>query len=469
MFRESEGTRSVRHIAQEAGIAPSTASKILKEEGLSPGKPQGTIPAKRKVKQGESTLRDVAAHAKVSVSTASLALRNSSQVSRSTREKVRKAAEDLEYEVHPHVAALLAANRRGRSPTRDEVIVYLYAQGTPNAVSPFHEIMNIPWGPHRKYKAAAAEAASRGFRLEYVDYHNPEIPPERLVEILQSRGIQGILLDAPPQAFLNRPMNLDPFYLVTFQEQTEFRAHLFSNNSFHNSLLLACMLWRKGYRRIARIQSDAAAIGELYRQDAGYHHAQLHLAHPEHRLSTLYLESYAFHLQYWLRHGIWFRPRNRADERAWLEQQDLPRLRKELYAHRKNMNRIQTRILKLWLDEHQPDVLIGNHFATRDWLKDIGIQVPEDLALAHYNLNEDVAGWSGIRQAEELAATEAVRHLIDHISLGRLEQPQTPIRHLFTGRWIEGDTTTPQKTPSPSLDIQGERFIQRVLNESFRL
>jgi len=462
-FRSSEGKKSIRALAKEAGIAPSTASRLLRQAGLSPEKAPPAAPAPDQ--KGNARLRDVAARAGVSVSTASLALRGSEKVTPGTRKKVREAADALQYRVHPHVAAQLAAVRRGCIPKRDEVIVYLHAHGLPDAVAPFEEIMKVPWGPHRKFHAAYEEAAARGFRLEYVDYHNPETPPERLADILHSRGIQGIFLDAPPQVFLNRPMNLKPFYLVAFHEQTELRAHLFSNNTFHNSLLLTCMLWRQGYRRIARIQSDATAIGELYRQDAGYHHAQFHLASPEQRLPTLYLETYAFHLQYWLRYGKWHRARNRVDERAWLERQDLPRLQKELHEHRRDRDFIRNRILKLWLDEYQPDVLIGHHFAIPKWLETMGIQVPGDLPLAHCNLNEDVADWSGIRQAEEQLAKEAVQHMIDQISLGRLKQPQTPIRHLFTGSWIEGDTTPSLQASRPPLNLQRTRFIQRVLNE----
>lgn len=465
LFKQSKGTRSLRSLAHETGIAPSTASKILKEEGLSPGKPKGDVPEPRAFPEKEATLRDVAARAKVSVSTASLALRNSSGVSKETRKKVQDAAQKLRYQVHPHVSALLSANRRGRQSKRDEVLVYLFAHGIPDQLAPFDEIMQVPWGPHRRYNAAKAEAESRGYRVDYMDYHDPDIPQERLAKILVNRGIQGILLDAPPQVMLNRPMNLAPFYVVSFQEQTEFRAHLFSNNSFHNSLLLTCKLWERGYRRIGRIQSDAAAIGELYRQDAGYHHAQLHLASPEQRIPTLYLESYAFHLQYWLRYGKWHRARNRADERAWLERQDLPSLHAELYPHRREMALIRNRILECWLAEYQPEVLIGNHFETKQWLNQIGYRVPDDLALAHGNLNEDVAGWSGIRQAEEQLATESVRHLIDRISLGRLEQPETPIRHLFSGSWVAEKTTPIIRRPHPPLDLQAERFIQRVTTD----
>ncbi|GEM_PF-1299559 len=468
-FREAEPPPTVRAIAKELGVSPSTVSRVLKDERCSPGRSKGRVPESRGIEPGQAVLRDVAARAGVTVSTASLALRDSGNVSAATTQRVKQAAKDLKYQVHPHVASLMSAQRRGRTAKHSETIVYLHRAEEHPKVMHEKDVMNIPWGPRRKFQAAKAALQRRGFGLEYVPYHAGDVSPKRLSSILYHRGIQGILLDMPPSIQANDPFPHEHFYLVSFEEQTEVRSHLFAHNTFHNSLLMTCMLWQQGYRRITRVQSDASGIGNLYREDAGHHHALRYLSPEPVVTPTFYQESYTMHLAHWLEHGEWFRDRNRATEKHWLKRQDLKMLKRELYPHRQETHILRQALLELWLEEYEPDVVIAHHFATRDWLQTAGFKTPQNMGLAHYNLNEDVEGWSGIRRADEEVAVAAAEHLVDRISLGRLNQPDTPIRHLFTGNWVEGHTTLPQTHPVPDVNLQADRFIRRVLNEPLDL
>lgn len=132
-------------------------------------------------------MQDIADACGVSRNTVSRALRNADGLSETTVKRVRKAAEDMGYIPDPELAKLMTRLReRDKREIRAEV-AYIYLNH-PNGDRP----------PHWSFVKPAAELLEqKGYRLTpYFMHEEDGIPSEKLVNILQARGVEGILLGA---------------------------------------------------------------------------------------------------------------------------------------------------------------------------------------------------------------------------------------------------------------------------------
>jgi len=127
------------------------------------------------------SLSQVAALAKVSKVTVSLALRDSPRISILQRKRIRKIADRLGYRPDPERAHLMARlrSKAGRS-----------YQG--NIAFVFHSKIEFYHG--KKFKEAIqAQSARHGFVCNEIPF-NPNDTCKKLTRILKSRGIQGVVL-----------------------------------------------------------------------------------------------------------------------------------------------------------------------------------------------------------------------------------------------------------------------------------
>lgn len=140
-------------------------------------------------KPARVSLRDIAKRIGVSHVTVSLALRDHSRISLVVRQKIRQAAEEMGYRPDPMLSAL-ANYRKGKSAAPiTATIAWINAWDDPPALRS-HKEFDLYW------KGAAATAEKFGYRLEEFQLGGHS-KPQRLHQILASRGIRGLLL--PPQ------------------------------------------------------------------------------------------------------------------------------------------------------------------------------------------------------------------------------------------------------------------------------
>jgi len=133
------------------------------------------------------TLKEVAAKAGVSLMTASRALRNQANVRNKTRQKVERAAAELNYRPNPLISALMSY-RRSSKVIRDTVTIGM--------------ITNFPsrngWRSARINQAfyeGAGEACKRhGYKLDEFWLREPDMTGRRLSSILYSRNISALLI-----------------------------------------------------------------------------------------------------------------------------------------------------------------------------------------------------------------------------------------------------------------------------------
>lgn len=195
---------------------------------------------------GKVTLADIAARAGLSKNTVSCAMRGSGRVSEETRQRVRAIAEEIGYRPNPYVSALMTEVRQGRVGERGSTIAFLTAYPTRDGwrTSP----------TFKRFHAGAKEAAAQaGFALEEFWLNDDHVRPQRLSQILLTRGIHGIIVCPPPQ---NRETILHQFDFGRFATATigpilkDLKLHSASNHHFRTISTLLDELRRRNYRRI---------------------------------------------------------------------------------------------------------------------------------------------------------------------------------------------------------------------------
>lgn len=133
------------------------------------------------------TIRSLARSLGLSRTTVSEALRGSPRVHADTIERVRAAAEAAGYHHNPLAGAVMSELRRSRGSMFRGVlaIVDLDEPDRPAAAAKFHQELS---------RGAKERAGDLGFKTEFFVAGPRGVPQHRLDQILQSRGIRGVIL-----------------------------------------------------------------------------------------------------------------------------------------------------------------------------------------------------------------------------------------------------------------------------------
>ena len=133
------------------------------------------------------TLKDVAAHAGLSLATVSYALRQHPKIPVETRELVAIAARELGYRPNPRVASLMAHIRGAQSRAHQERLAFVWVH-TSRAEARQNLFLKMV------FAGARERAAQMGFALEEFWTSDPGMTDQRLEQILRARGIVGVVL-----------------------------------------------------------------------------------------------------------------------------------------------------------------------------------------------------------------------------------------------------------------------------------
>ncbi len=328
----------------------------------------------------------VADKAGVSLATASYALQNHPKISEETRLHVQQVAEALGYRPNATVSRLMAelrADQRG-----DSTIAWINCH-------PNRDIYTtVPW--LRGWLTGARNRADQlGYGFEEFWLHEAGMTPERLKEILLTRGIAGVMLAPTWSTNGVSPIDVSVFPVVSVSGVfSEPVIHQACSNSYANVVLALDEMRRLGYRKIglfSHLQGRDLAV----RQVAG----------------------------------------------AFLEwQRDLPeRARSTPLIYDEIAPDVEGVFLR-WLKKNHFDAILSTGSKPRQWLHHGGLRVPEDIGLAHLNLAEDVAGWAGINPLLDQVAGAAVDLLIGQIQRHEAGAPPVPKMTTINGLWVSGET-----------------------------
>ncbi len=304
------------------------------------------------------TLRQLAEATGVHFTTVGLALRRDRRVAPETMDRVRAAAERLGYQPDPMLSAL-SAYRHGREVFRGTIGYLLPAA--------FRQIMDRN-GYRLAYEAARAHAEALGLKLALINAYVPEMKPDRLAQLLDARGISGLIL-APlfePGDYL--PLPWERFSVVAIGYSILRPAlHRVSVQHARSMRMLLGELRSLGYLRIGFVIHRGGDV------------------RTDHNFLGAYLAE-----QQWREPGERLQP--------LLCETEVPALA----------------ALERWMAEERPDCVIGAMPETLARLRRLGFRVPEDLGFAIMGVRPhapNLAGtnenWEAVGRAADSRGSEA--------------------------------------------------------------
>ena len=417
-----------REIAAKAGVSATTVSRIWREEGITPP----TLRVELSAKEAPATdrairLEDVAERAAVSVSTVSLALKNSPEISEATRSHVVKLAKELGYTPHPYLSAMMSRIRSGRYRKMKATLGWI--QG---GTRPLRKTLTEPYGTSRRFKAACEHASSLGYHLDPFWLNDPDTSPERLCQILRNRGIRGVILNISAGEAKRIKDSMEDFAVVGFNLTDAPNCHHIQEDGYRDVLRLCVELWRCGYRRIGVSVPDSVDEDTLYQPTAAHTFFESQTLPPKDRIPHLFWAPAPKDLTRLLQ--------CQSPSDLLMSHQWMTTVKWADYLPSKTGSSadftMETAIICAWLEHFRPDALITNPMVFPA-LSRLNWKVPDQLGLVHRNLNADVPDWSGIRRNEEAIGSAAVELLAGCGSVENGEANPIPARFYSEGNGLK--------------------------------
>ena len=331
------------------------------------------------------SMRDIASRAGVSVATVSKCLSNKRDVSAATRRRVLATCRALDYRLNPLVAALMRTRRRHTTPANKLTLAYITAFPTPDG-----------WRKHpspifrQMFAGAEARARERNYQLEHFWLFREGMTNQRFSQVLEARGIRGLLVAPVPDTHTSLELNWPAFSTVVLGLTPTTRAFHRVTTDYYQSMLLTmeeCL--KMGYRR----PGLAARLETIKRL--------------EFRWEGAYLVACE-------RFGLAAPAPLFVDE--WTPER-----------------------LERWLKREEPDVVIGPVLGKlEELIRASGRHVPDDLGLVGLLVPRAGDRLSGVLQDGEVLGAVAVDQLITAVERNETGVPEHPITHTTLGRWNAG-------------------------------
>ena len=335
-----------------------------------------------------STLRDVAARAGVSRTTVTRVLRGDRYVSDSVRARVEQAARELGYERNPAVSTVMSHIRRQRVAGYRGKLAWLNATPDRDGVN--------RWSWLRALHAGVTDRCGQvGYLLENIWLNDPSLEAVTLDRVLKARGTQGLVLHGW-HAHLDA-LDLSGFACATTAISGALpHLHVAGPDLVEGVHVAWGALAQRGYQRIGLVLHE--------KHDSGTHSAER--------------GAYLVHSH------------------------DLPARRRipplMLPAGHSPEDLIQ--IFGKWIEHYKPDAVLCCDENMTAWARELGISVPDDLALAHLARHPHLTEWAGIDQREEQIGAAAVDLVVGQLARGDLGIPPFQKEVLIKGQWVDGPT-----------------------------
>ncbi len=343
-----------------------------------------------------STIRDIAKHTGLSIATVSLSLRGGGRISEATREKVRLAAKELDYQPLPLLSKALSIARQAKSSRYKETLAFVteFSLEDPT-LDPFPAYQAKLW------EGASERARSLGYKLEEFTLSGKPSEHRRFGRMFRARGIRGLIV-VPRLASVQPRLMLDWRHFAP----VEIGRTLWHPRNLHhvetadyNKMIESLHLLKKaGYRRIGM-----AIEPEQNKHQRGTYYAA-------------YL----------------------AGQLRQTEKQRIP------IASATGPWNQQT--FRAWMKKYRPDVLIiHDEIRISGWLAEMGVKVPGDVSLFAVNAQrDDLSGLCRDYDGIGRSAVEMVSLLLESNDLGLKDNPRC---WLVDEYWQKGTTLARQIKP----------------------
>ena len=219
------------------------------------------------------TLKDVAAAARMSVSGVSYALRGHPRIPAATVKRIRRIADEIGYRPDLRISSVMAHIRRQRLPRDRETLAFVWVS-TPRAARfpAYHQyyLRTILAG-------AKARAEQLGCALAEFWLDEPGMTPQRLAQILLTRGITGVVFSP---AMLDLTVTIDwdwNRFACAIIGNTEWKPalHRAGHHHYRSMWLTLQRLRAEGFTRPAAILNRS-----IHERIHGVHFAAFQVNHP---------------------------------------------------------------------------------------------------------------------------------------------------------------------------------------------
>jgi DNA-binding LacI/PurR family transcriptional regulator len=343
-------------------------------------------------------LRDIAEKAGVHLTTAARAMKNDPRVNSNTLAKIQQIAKELGYTPDPMLSALSVYRTTSQPSLYHGTVAWVTNYPTRDgwAVETF-----------RHYRDGATEALARaGYHIEEFWLREPGYSAKRAGQILQSRGIRGLLVCPLPVNYGHLSLQWARFATVTFGYTLVRPAvHLVTASHYYHVQLCLRNLHRLGYRRIGMVTWDSM----------------------ERRVHQFWTAAYRTQL-------------------PSLQTQELPILHLDHAAECFTAGD-KKKFLK-WVATYKVEAVIAVDRQFLNWLRQDGYRVPDDIAYVSPSLQESNVEHAGVLEPSKDIGRAAGELLVDMLNRGEFGLPRAPRRIMLDGIWQLGKTAKNQRQPA---------------------
>ncbi len=333
------------------------------------------------------TIRQIAKRAKVSEATVCRALNDHPHQSQTTKDRIKRIAEEIGYIKHPFVSALMTEVRNRRSVNHSPVIALVHC--LPKEWFPIPNLSDLKEG-------AQQVASEQGYTVEEFFLKEDGMTPKRLISIVEARGIKGMIFEHMIQPDLTSQIDLRQFACVTIEylvHAPEF--HKINTDQFGGMQIALKKAVEYGYRRIGFISNTNREKLNAYRRKA----------------AMLLSE-------------------NMADEDVFFTSHETD-FGKVGYEHE----------AAKWIRENRLDAIMSMRAKMPEELKQAGVQIPEDLGFIHLDLSkENPHNHSGIDPNWQRVGNTAVKQVVGMLRRNEHGTQDEPLLTYVPAHWVDGQS-----------------------------
>ena len=339
------------------------------------------------------TLRDIAQKSGVSVTSVSLAMRGSKRVSPEKTKEIRNLANEMGYVRDPMMSALCSYRDSTRPRNKNANINFLQFGADSPAMKDAGKVASDFW------RGALDQSQQLGYSLNTIWAGDPSLSPSRLKNILNSRGVSGLIVyeaNCPISKFESIFEDFSSIWVGDGPKGASL--HSVRLNRFSSMNLVWSHLSELGYQNGGLIMADHSLDQNYGEWEAAHNHFQRKFVGQPHFIPPL------------------------------------------TFTSKDSCNKEE---LKQWVERWNPQVVISTFRVIYPMLLELGYSIPKDLG--YLSLSTKMGSEiSGIDQQTESIAQTGVR-LLDQLICNRevgIPHHQQIIE--TNGDWVEGRSLTTQ-------------------------
>jgi LacI family transcriptional regulator len=344
------------------------------------------------------TIQSIARKTGFSGATVSLALRGHPRIPESTREKIREAAREMGYSPNPSISQLMTHIRAAKNPEAMTTLAVLNANRVSDIakLSQYHKIL---------MQGMQEQAMALGYRLETFWLREKNMTQRRMSQILESRGVQGIVIPPIEDFGTILGLNWEKFSVTTVgYSLLEPRFNRVVGNQRQGIFTAIQKLLQTGHKRIGAVWNENF----------------------DSRMT--FIPSSVLH---------WFHSLLPAEGRIPF-----------LYVQK-----IDYKALKAWIKEYKPDAIVTHLSYLDQHLREAGFKVPEEFSVVVEGSQSGETDTSGCYVSPYDIGQRLVKQLDSQLLQHDFGIPKVPVTILMEMQWNEGCSIRKRGPANPLVKV----------------